>query len=264
MDGEGYMTTSLNVDFVREQFPPLKDGWVFLENAGGSYVPRQVIERVTEYMTDSQVQPNWGFASSERATERIRRGLRTAAEFINAEPDEVFIGPSTTMNGCSAAVILVCAIQSDSGVAQAFEALGRKASFELGRPAEPGHIEVRGEVAKRIQNEVPLHYPAMREGQAGLLPPLPAKDQEVEVDDTGSPVLVLRGPAERPLQGQQLPEQGAGIELREHPGHRIDEIRLRYGTEGLGAVQRGEAHQPRSGEGAQRRAGTPDLGPRIR
>ena len=98
MDREGFMTTALNVDFVREQFPPLKDGWVFLENAGGSYVPRQVIERVTEYMTDSQVQPNWGFASSERATERIKRGLQTAAEFINAEPDEVFIGPSTTMN----------------------------------------------------------------------------------------------------------------------------------------------------------------------
>jgi cysteine desulfurase family protein (TIGR01976 family) len=98
MDGEGFMTTALNVDFVREQFPPLKDGWVFLENAGGSYVPRQVIDRATEYMTDSQVQPNWGFASSERATERIRRGLQTAAEFINAEPDEVFLGPSTTMN----------------------------------------------------------------------------------------------------------------------------------------------------------------------
>jgi cysteine desulfurase family protein (TIGR01976 family) len=98
MDGEGFMTTSLNVDFVREQFPLLKDGWVFLENAGGSYVPRQVIERTTEYMTDSQVQPNWGFASSERATARIKRGLETAAEFINAEVDEVFLGPSTTMN----------------------------------------------------------------------------------------------------------------------------------------------------------------------
>ena len=98
MDGEGFMTTALNVDFVREQFPPLKDGWAFLENAGGSYVPRQVIERVTEYMTDSQVQPNWGFASSMRATDRIKRGLQTAAEFINAETDEVFIGPSTTMN----------------------------------------------------------------------------------------------------------------------------------------------------------------------
>ena len=53
MDGEGFMTTALNVDFVREQFPPLKDGWVFLENAGGSYVPRQVIQRVTEYMTEA-------------------------------------------------------------------------------------------------------------------------------------------------------------------------------------------------------------------
>jgi cysteine desulfurase family protein (TIGR01976 family) len=92
------MSVALNVDFVRAQFPPLLDDWVFLENAGGSYVPRQVIERVTEYMTDSQVQPNWDFASSQRATARIKSGLRTVAEFINAEPDEVFLGPSTTMN----------------------------------------------------------------------------------------------------------------------------------------------------------------------
>src|SRR5437868_2349543 len=98
MVGEGFMTTSLNVDFVREQFPQLKDGWVFLENAGGSYVPSLVIDRVAAYMSDSQVQPNWSFASSERATERIKRGLRTVTEFINAEPDEVFLGPSTTMN----------------------------------------------------------------------------------------------------------------------------------------------------------------------
>jgi len=89
---------ALDVDFVRAQFPPLKDGWVFLENAGGSYVPRQVIDRTVEYMSDSQVQPNWEFASSVRATERIRRGFETVAEFINAETNEVFIGPSTTMN----------------------------------------------------------------------------------------------------------------------------------------------------------------------
>src|SRR5581483_2721993 len=92
------MTPTLNVDFVRAQFPPLKDGWVFLENAGGSYVPRQVIDRTVEYMSDSQVQPNWEFASSVRATDRIRRGFETIAEFINAETDEVFLGPSTTMN----------------------------------------------------------------------------------------------------------------------------------------------------------------------
>jgi cysteine desulfurase family protein (TIGR01976 family) len=92
------MSAELNVEFVRAQFPPLKDGWVFLENAGGSYVPQQVIDRTREYMTDSQVQPNWEFAASVRGTERIKKGLLTAAELINAEPNEVFLGPSTTMN----------------------------------------------------------------------------------------------------------------------------------------------------------------------
>ena len=89
---------ALDIDFVRKQFPPLKDGWVFLENAGGSYVPKHVIDRTVEYMSDSQVQPNWEFASSVRATDRIKRGLQTVAEFINAEPNEVFLGPSTTLN----------------------------------------------------------------------------------------------------------------------------------------------------------------------
>jgi cysteine desulfurase family protein (TIGR01976 family) len=89
---------ALDIDFVRAQFPPLKDGWVFLENAGGSYVPRQVIDRTVEYMSDSQVQPNWEFAASIRGTERIKRGLQAMADFINAEVDEIFLGPSTTMN----------------------------------------------------------------------------------------------------------------------------------------------------------------------
>ncbi len=88
----------LDTAFVRAQFPPLSDGWVFVENAGGTYVPRQVLDRVQEYMSQTQVQPNWGFASSERATERIQRGKRLMAEFINAEPDEIILGPSTTMN----------------------------------------------------------------------------------------------------------------------------------------------------------------------
>ena len=34
----------LDVDFCRSFFPPLASGEVYLENAGGSYVPRQVID----------------------------------------------------------------------------------------------------------------------------------------------------------------------------------------------------------------------------
>ena len=92
------MQTRLDTDFLRPMFPPLKDGWVFVENAGGTYVPEQVIGRLDEYMRDSQVQPNWNFAASERATERIRTGRRLMAEMINAETDEIVIGPSTTLN----------------------------------------------------------------------------------------------------------------------------------------------------------------------
>ena len=88
----------LDTAFVRDQFPPLADGWVFVENAGGTYVPRQVIERTRDYMSETQVQPNWHFASSRRATERIAQGKRLMAEFINADHDEIVLGPSTTMH----------------------------------------------------------------------------------------------------------------------------------------------------------------------
>ncbi len=88
----------LDMEFVRALFPPLKDGWVFVENAGGTYVPQQVLDRVQEYMRDTQVQPNWGFASSQLATDRIKHGKQLMAEFVNADPDEIVLGPSTTMN----------------------------------------------------------------------------------------------------------------------------------------------------------------------
>jgi cysteine desulfurase family protein (TIGR01976 family) len=89
---------SLDLDFVRRQFPPLANGWIMLENAGGSYVPQSVIDRVTSYMREVQIQPSWDFGPSADAAERIATGRRLMAEMINAEPEEVSIGPSTTLN----------------------------------------------------------------------------------------------------------------------------------------------------------------------
>lgn len=89
--------SELDVEFVRDQFPGL-DEWAFFENAGGTLVPRAVIDRVTQYMTKTQVQPGAAFASSALAAERIAQSQRRMAELINASPEEVIIGPSTTMN----------------------------------------------------------------------------------------------------------------------------------------------------------------------
>lgn len=95
-------SSRLDVDFVREQFPALASGpyaeWAFFENAGGTYVPRSVIERACAYMTETQVQPGASAAASALAAERIAEGQRLIAEMIGAAPEEVLIGPSTTMN----------------------------------------------------------------------------------------------------------------------------------------------------------------------
>lgn len=90
--------TELDVDFVRRQFPPLANGWIMLENAGGSYVPQSVIDRLASYMRELQIQPAWDFGPAAEAQRRIAAGRRLMAEMINAEPDEVIVGPSTTLN----------------------------------------------------------------------------------------------------------------------------------------------------------------------
>ena len=88
----------LDVEFCRSFFPPLASGEVYFENAGGSYAPRQVIEAVDAYMRGSQCQPGWRFASSRNARERLDRSHALMAEAINADRDEIVIGPSTTLN----------------------------------------------------------------------------------------------------------------------------------------------------------------------
>lgn len=84
----------LDVDFCRAQFPDACWQWAFFENAGGSYVPSSVIERLTDYMRETQVQPGAPFPQSAKAAERMDQGRRRMAEMINAAPDELVLGPS--------------------------------------------------------------------------------------------------------------------------------------------------------------------------
>jgi len=96
------MDAELDIGFVRGHFPALGGGpagaWAFFENAGGSHVPQSVIERTGTYMAETQVQPRASYAASARAAERMAEGQRLMAAMINAEADEVIIGPSTTAN----------------------------------------------------------------------------------------------------------------------------------------------------------------------
>ena len=94
--------TSLDLDFVRSQFPAYQDeetdGWAYMENAGGSLVPSQVTDKLIHFYTKTKVQPYGGYGPSDEAGEAMNRSHRLLAEAINADPEEVSFGPSTTQN----------------------------------------------------------------------------------------------------------------------------------------------------------------------
>jgi cysteine desulfurase family protein (TIGR01976 family) len=92
----------LDLDFVRSQFPafqdPLCKDWSFFENAGGSYVPRQVIDRLTNFMTSTKVQPYAEYPMSKIAGDNMDKATELFAKMINANNNEIIIGGSTSVN----------------------------------------------------------------------------------------------------------------------------------------------------------------------
>ena len=93
---------SLDINYVKDQFPafkdPLSSKWTFFENAGGSYVPHNVITHLNNFMTSTKVQPYADFDISKIAGDRMDKSTELFAKMINASKDEIIIGGSTTMN----------------------------------------------------------------------------------------------------------------------------------------------------------------------
>ena len=94
--------SSLNADFVRQQFPALttpelKDQ-AFFENAGGSYTCRQVVDRLTRFYTTRKVQPYGHGDASRLGGEEMDEARERLAAMMGVETDELSFGPSTSQN----------------------------------------------------------------------------------------------------------------------------------------------------------------------
>ncbi len=88
----------LDVNYVRKQFPALKNNFVFMDNAGGSQTLKNVMSRITEYLSTYNVQLGASYEVSANAGKVLNEAHKSIAEYINAKrPEEVVIGPSTTM-----------------------------------------------------------------------------------------------------------------------------------------------------------------------
>ena len=92
----------LDIDYVRSQFPAFKDplckDWSFFENAGGSYVPQQVVDQLNKFMVSTKVQPYAEYPMSKIAGNNMDKATEIFAEMINANKKEIIIGGSTSIN----------------------------------------------------------------------------------------------------------------------------------------------------------------------
>ena len=92
----------LDVEFIRSHFPAFREpslaGWSFFENAGGSYMCQQVIDRLLEFYTQSKVQPYYPFPASIQGGERMDESYTRLSAYLNVVEDEISFGPSTSQN----------------------------------------------------------------------------------------------------------------------------------------------------------------------
>ncbi|KAF5334490.1 hypothetical protein D9611_013800 [Ephemerocybe angulata] len=91
---------SLDIVQTRSQFPSLKSGFIFGDNAGGSQIAQEVIDRLNDYLINTNAQLGAEYSVSAESTRRVMKDAPTeAAKLFNARsPDEIVFAASSTLN----------------------------------------------------------------------------------------------------------------------------------------------------------------------
>ena len=96
------MTLPLDPVRLRAHFPAFSEpslaSQAFFQNAGGSYMARQVIDRLTHFYTRTKVQPGDDYPASEEAQAAMDDAHVRIARALNVTPDWIHFGASTSAN----------------------------------------------------------------------------------------------------------------------------------------------------------------------
>jgi selenocysteine lyase/cysteine desulfurase len=95
MSSEG----SLDIATARSFFPSLSSqtSFIFADNAGGSQCCKQVIDRIADYLSYTNVQLGADYSVSRTSTDRANLGKEAARILFNASnTDEIALGSSST------------------------------------------------------------------------------------------------------------------------------------------------------------------------
>ncbi len=88
----------MDLEFIRKQFPSLKKGYTFMDNAGGSQILERSINLISEYFLNYNVQLGASYEVSANAGKALSNSTEKIAEYLNvSNSKEVIIGPSSTM-----------------------------------------------------------------------------------------------------------------------------------------------------------------------
>jgi cysteine desulfurase family protein (TIGR01976 family) len=86
-----------SLEQIRAQFPALSRSTAFLDNAGGSHLPRCVIDAMTRYIAENYVQLGGDYPESLAATENVAGAHDMVKLLLNAHAvGEVVLAQSTT------------------------------------------------------------------------------------------------------------------------------------------------------------------------
>ncbi|CAD6443530.1 5b789882-37ed-414c-a0ae-0b54bac1272c [Sclerotinia trifoliorum] len=90
--------SSLDITATRKCFPALDKKQVYLDNAGGSQTLGTVIDRIHDYLINSNVQLGGSYNVGKQANTSYATGYEAAAKYINTSPSNIVLGSSTTQN----------------------------------------------------------------------------------------------------------------------------------------------------------------------
>ncbi|HMQ04959.1 MAG TPA: cysteine desulfurase-like protein [Pyrinomonadaceae bacterium] len=94
-------TFAFPIDEVRSRFPALErlhngHAVAYFDGPGGTQVPRDVAERMADYLYDHNANTHWGYPTSDETDAIIQDARAAFAAFFNAGPSEVVFGQNMT------------------------------------------------------------------------------------------------------------------------------------------------------------------------
>lgn len=87
----------LDPQAIRARFPGLKRSAVFFDNPAGTQVAQNVLDRMNDYLVNTNANHGGVFATSRESDEVIDDARQGVADFLNASrPEEIVFGPNMT------------------------------------------------------------------------------------------------------------------------------------------------------------------------